>query len=329
VKGLFASVGRLASRPTGVTGRHRPFYFLNLVERLRGSMTLEATVAERITLITGASSGIGAATARRIGAAGGTVLLVARTSEKLEEVAAEVARAGGTAHAHPCDLSDLDDIERLADEVLARHGRVDILVNNAGHSIRRSIDLSYERIHDFERTMRLNYLAPVRLILALLPGMRERGFGHIVNVSSAGVQTRTPRFSAYVGSKAALDAFTECIAAEVGPDGVRLTTVHMPLVRTPMIEPTTIYRSFPAITPDEAAERIADGIVYKPNRIGTPVGNLAAVTNALSPTTLDIVRSAGYQLFPDSAAASGKDGDDEEISGAGEVFARILRGVHW
>ena len=208
-------------------------------------------------MITGASSGIGKSAALKVGEAAGTVLLVARTPEKLEETRDEIEEAGGTAHIHRCDLSDLEDIERMADEVLAEHGRVDILVNNAGRSIRRSVALSYDRFHDYERTMQLNYFGALKLIMKLLPGMRERKFGHIINISSIGVQTNTPRFSAYVASKAALDAFSRCIGSEVIDDGVHITTIHMPLVRTPMIAPTKMYDAFPTISPDEAAEMIS------------------------------------------------------------------------
>ena len=169
-----------------------------------------------MVLITGASSGIGKATAIKCGEAGAEVLLVARTPEKLEETKAEIEEGGGKAHIHQCDLSDLDDVERMAKEVLDQHERVDVLVNNAGRSIRRSVELSYERFHDFERTMQLNYFGALRLILSLLPAMRKRSKGrkggHIINVSSIGVQTHTPRFSAYVASKAALDAWSRCVA---------------------------------------------------------------------------------------------------------------------
>jgi NAD(P)-dependent dehydrogenase (short-subunit alcohol dehydrogenase family) len=323
---------RVINRPTGIAGRYRPFYFLNYFDRARG-LTLENAVRDKVVMITGASSGIGEATALRLGAAGATVLLVARSADKLEALEARIAERGGDAAAHPADLSEIADIERMVAEALDRHGRVDVLVNNAGKSIRRSLDLSYDRFHDFERTMQLNYFGAVRLILALLPGMRERGFGHIVNVSSAGVQTRVPRFTGYVASKAALDAFSECAQAEVAHDGVRFTTIHMPLVRTPMIAPTKIYRSFPAIKPEEAADRIAQAIVYQPHRIGTPFGNMAALLNAASPTALEAVRNTGYRLFEDSRAARGQ-GDaagapQERVSPLGSAFARITRGVHW
>ncbi|MEO9140087.1 MAG: SDR family oxidoreductase, partial [Jatrophihabitans sp.] len=212
----------------------------------RKDKQLARSIKGKTVMITGASSGIGRATALRVGSAGAKVILVARGVEKLEQTRIEIEDLGGEAFVHRCDLSDLSDIERMAKEVLQEHGRVDILVNNAGRSIRRSIALSYDRMHDFERTMQLNYFGPVRLILSLLPIMRQtapdgRKGGHIINVSSIGVQANIPRFSAYVASKAALDAFSRCIASEVIDDGVHLSTIHMPLVRTPMIAPTKMY----------------------------------------------------------------------------------------
>ena len=224
-----------------------------------GNVSLEAAVRGRIVMVTGASSGIGKAAALKIADAGGTVLLVARTPEKLELTRDQILAGGGVAHIHQCDLSDFEDIDRMAEEVLAQHGHVDVLVNNAGRSIRRSIALSYDRPHDFERTVQLNYLGAVRLILKLLPVMRERKSGQIINISSIGVQTNMPRFSAYVASKSALDAFSRCIASEIIDDGVHITTINMPLVRTPMIAPTKMYDRFPTITPEEAADMITRG----------------------------------------------------------------------
>jgi short-subunit dehydrogenase len=296
--------------------------------------SLAGAVKDRVVLITGASSGIGRAAAVKIGEAGGIVLLVARTREKLEEVRDEIEALGGSAHVHPCDLSDLDDIDRMADEVLAQHGRVDVLVNNAGRSIRRSIALSYDRFHDFERTMQLNYFAPLRLILKLLPGMRERRGGQIVNVSTMGVQTHVPRFSAYVASKAALDEFSRSIASEIVHDDVYVTTVYMPLVRTPMIEPIEHYRYFPAISPEEAAGMICEAIVKRPKKVSTTVGRLSEVTYATVPRVQDAIANAGYKLFPDTSAARGGEKPEvteeaEEGSAEQRAFARATRGVHW
>ncbi|MBV9807437.1 MAG: SDR family NAD(P)-dependent oxidoreductase, partial [Solirubrobacterales bacterium] len=210
---------------------------------------LSDAVKHRTVMITGASSGIGKAAALEIGEAGGIILLVARRKDQLEEVKSEIESSGGTAHVHPADLTNMDDIDRMCAEVLEQHQTVDILVNNAGKSIRRSVDRAYERFHDYQRTMQLNYFAAVKLILDLLPTMRERKSGHIVNISTIGLQMNTPRFSAYVASKAALDAFSRSVGPEVIDDGVHITTVYMPLVRTPMIAPTKIYDRFPTLSP--------------------------------------------------------------------------------
>src|SRR5918911_86596 len=218
--------------------------------------SFEGAVNGRTVVITGASSGIGLAAARKIAAAGGVPLLVARPIDKLDEAKAEIEGEGGTAYAYSCDLSDLDAIDALVQRILGEHVAVDMLVNNAGRSIRRSMALSRDRFHDYERTMRLNYFGAIKLIMGLAPHMRERGGGHVVNISSIGVQTAPPRFSAYVASKAALDAWTRVVSSEVVGDGITFTTIHMPLVRTPMIAPTKIYDSFPTITPDEAADLV-------------------------------------------------------------------------
>jgi NAD(P)-dependent dehydrogenase (short-subunit alcohol dehydrogenase family) len=286
-------------------------------------------------LITGASSGIGRATALRVGAAGAKVLLVARSAEKLEQTRKEIEELGGVAYVHRCDLADMHDIERMGKEVLQEHGRVDILVNNAGRSIRRSIALSYDRFHDFERTMQLNYFGAVRLILVLLPVMRmaspdgRRG-GQIINVSSIGVQTNVPRFSAYVASKAALDAFSRCIASEVIDDGVHITTVHMPLVRTPMIAPTSLYDRFPTMTPAEAADLICSAMIRKPKKVGTTLGNIGELAYAVAPRGVDVVLNYAYKMFPDSnAARGGPQGRREQATSESVAFAHILRGVHW
>jgi NAD(P)-dependent dehydrogenase (short-subunit alcohol dehydrogenase family) len=291
------SAPRLLGRAGGlfVEAPHLPGRLLRGLRR----DTLERAVAGRVVMVTGASSGIGRASAVRLAAAGATVLLVARGRDALDEVRAEIAAAGGDAHVHPCDLSDLDAVGRLATEVLERHGRVDVLVNNAGRSIRRSIADSTDRMHDFERTMQLNYFGAVRLILALLPGMRVRGDGHIVNISTAGVQFGAPRYSAYIASKAALDAFSRCIAAEVHGDGVRITTVHMWLVRTPMIEPAGgVYDGMPGLSPEQAAELVADAIVHRPRRVATPLGNVAEVVHAVAPGAFDRLLRGGYRLLP-------------------------------
>jgi NAD(P)-dependent dehydrogenase (short-subunit alcohol dehydrogenase family) len=293
----------LLYRPTGIFGRHAPFYPLNLLDWAR-SPSLEDAVEGAVVLVTGASSGIGRATAVKLGEAGATVLLVARGEQELREVAEEIERGGGSAQVHPCDLSDIGAIERLAAVVLERHDRVDVLVNNAGRSIRRSVELSYDRFHDFERTMQLNYFGAVRLILALLPAMRERGSGQVINVTTTGVQARVPRFAAYTASKTALDGFTDVVAAEAAGDGVRFTKIEMPLVRTPMIEPSKgAYRSMPSISAEQAADWVAKAVIYRPRRIGTPVSDIAGVLNVFAPALIELMRRVGYRIASDSRAA--------------------------
>ena len=213
--------------------------------------------------------------------------------------------------------------------ILADHPAIDILVNNAGRSIRRSIALSYDRFHDFERTIQLNYLGTIKLIVGLLPHMRERRSGLIVNVSSIGVQTSPPRFSAYVASKAALDAWTRVVGSECIGDNVHFTTIHMPLVRTPMIAPTKIYDSFPTISPDEAADLICEAIRSKPKQINTRLGTFGEVSYALFPKAVDQILSAAYKVFPDSAAAKGTQDPDERASTEQVALAHLMRGVHW
>jgi NAD(P)-dependent dehydrogenase (short-subunit alcohol dehydrogenase family) len=303
----------------------------NLDPDLFKDRTLSAAVRGKVVLITGASSGIGKATAVKVADAGGTVLLVARSMEKLEETKREIETAGGIAHIHRCDMSDPDDVVRMAEEVLAYHGQVDILVNNAGRSIRRSVGLSYDRFHDYERTMQVNYFGAVRLILALLPSMRARKSGHIIDVSSIGTQTNPPRFSAYVASKAALDAFGRVIASEVIDDGVHITTIHMPLVRTPMIAPTRMYDMFPAITPEEAADMIAGAMVRRPKKVATRLGTFGELVYAIAPGLSDRLLNTAYKLFPESQAAKGKgeQAPDKAPTTEAVAFAHVMKGVHW
>jgi NAD(P)-dependent dehydrogenase (short-subunit alcohol dehydrogenase family) len=290
--------------------------------------TLRGQIANKIALVTGASSGIGKALAIRLADAGAKVLLVARSREKLEEVQQIIDARGGESIVHTCDLTIEEDVDRLVREVLADHGHVDLLVNNAGRSIRRGVSHSYDRYHDFQRTMAINYFGSLKLILGFLPVMRARKEGQIINVSSIGVQTNAPRFSAYVASKAALDAFSRSIASEVVADGVCITTVYMPLVRTPMIAPTRIYDAFPTRSPDEAVDMIVDGIVNRRKRVATRLGVFGEVSYAIAPKIIDRILNTGYRLFPDSS----RDRHDEEHHPPGPeavAFAHILQGIHW
>ncbi|MDV6014660.1 SDR family NAD(P)-dependent oxidoreductase [Haloechinothrix sp. LS1_15] len=229
---------------------------------------LRAAVAGKTVLVTGASYGLGAATARRLGAAGATVVLLARTEHALEETARAVREAGGFAHPYPVDLSDPAAVEPVAADIIDRHGPVDVLVNNAGKSIRRSIADSTGRFGDFERTIGVNYLGPVRLMLALLPAMRERGSGHLVNISTIGVRIPPgPRWAAYQASKSAFDVFFRSTAAEAAADGVTASSVYMALIRTRMSAPTAIFDNLPGLSADEAAGIVCRAIVSRPAKI--------------------------------------------------------------
>jgi NAD(P)-dependent dehydrogenase (short-subunit alcohol dehydrogenase family) len=297
---------------------------------LHEDRSLDSAVNGRTVLITGASSGIGRAAAIKIARAGGIPLLVARRADKLEELRAEIQAAGGSAYVYTADMSDPESVEAMVAQVFADHPAIDVVVNNAGRSIRRSVALSYDRFHDFERTVQLNYLGAVKLILLVLPHMRKRKRGHIVNISSIGVQTNPPRFSAYVASKAALDAFTRVIASETIADRVTFTTIHMPLVRTPMIAPTKLYDAFPAITPDQAADLICEAIRSHPKQINTRLGRFAEVLYALNPKAVDQLLHLAYRLFPDSAAARGEGGGPpEKATNEQLALARLTPGVHW
>jgi NAD(P)-dependent dehydrogenase (short-subunit alcohol dehydrogenase family) len=293
--------------------------------------SLSGRVRDRIVVITGGSSGIGKAAALKVAAAGGKVVICARGAEELEATKKEIESAGGTCHTYVADLADLNSCDAFVKRVLEDHGGIDILVNNAGRSIRRAISASYDRFHDFERTMQLNYFGALRLIMGVLPGMAERQRGHIVNISSIGVLTNSPRFSAYVASKAALDAFSRCAQAEYSDNGVSFTTINMPLVKTPMIAPTKMYESVPTLTPEEAADIIVEAIIEQPVRIATRLGTFAQIFYALAPRVYEIVMNTAFRLFPDSSAAKGMKGRGELEGPTSEqiAFASLMRGVHW
>jgi NAD(P)-dependent dehydrogenase (short-subunit alcohol dehydrogenase family) len=283
-------------------------------------------------LVTGGSSGIGKAAALKIAVAGARVLICARNEEELAAAQREISEAGGICHSYIADLSEEKSCADLVQRIIDEHGGVDILINNAGRSIRRSIALSYDRFHDFERTMQLNYFGSLRLIMGFLPGMTERHRGHIINISSIGVLTNAPRFSAYVASKAALDAFSRCAQAEFSDNGIHFTTVNMPLVKTPMIAPTKMYEAVPTLTPDEAADLIVEAIVERPVRLATRLGTFAQIFYAVAPRAYEILMNTAFRLFPDSPAAKGMKGRGEiEAQPTSEqvAFASLMRGVHW
>ena len=292
--------------------------------------SLEGNVSGKIVLITGASSGIGKVSALRLAEAGGHVLLVARSAEKLEETAAEIAELGGMATIYQADVSNLEDCDRLVAEVLANHGFVDILINNAGRSIRRSLELSYDRFHDFERTMQINYFGAVRLTMGLLPSMSKNKKGHIINMSSISALTPSPRFSAYVASKSALDAWTRAAAVEYSDRNVRFTTINMPLVRTPMISATSVYDSMPVLSPDEAADMVVDAVINKPKRIATQMGIFLQVMTAVAPKFSEVMMNTVFRMFGDSAAAKGETQTGKvEASNEQVALASLMKGVHF
>ena len=277
-------------------------------------------------IVTGASSGIGLTVSKYLAQAGAHVLLLARTKDKLDEVKAEIEAEGGKASVFPCDLNDMESIDAVSKEILASVDHIDILINNAGRSIRRAVHESVDRFHDFERTMQLNYFGAVRLVLNLLPHMMQRKDGQIINISSIGVLANATRFSAYVASKAALDAFSRCLSAEVHSHKIAITSIYMPLVRTPMIAPTKMYKYVPTLSPEEAADLIATAIVKRPKKIATNLGRIASITYTIAPDINNILMSIGFNLFPSSTASIG---EQEKLTSIQRAYARLFPGEHW
>jgi NAD(P)-dependent dehydrogenase (short-subunit alcohol dehydrogenase family) len=293
--------------------------------------SLAGKVKGKVIVITGGTSGIGEATAYKMAEAGAQVVVVARDPAKAAPVMAKIAAMGGTGRFVACDLAEPADCDRLVATVLKEFGRCDYLVNNAGRSIRRGIASSFDRYHDFERTMQLNYFGSLRLIMGFLPAMMKQNRGHIINISSIGVLTQAPRFSAYVASKAALDAFTGCAASEFNDNNIAFTTINMPLVKTPMIAPTKLYNHVPTLTPEQAADLVVEAIVYKPVRIATRLGVFGALLHAVAPKATQIILNTAFRMFPDSTAAQGRKegGKDVELSPEQVAFAQITQGIHW
>ena len=283
-------------------------------------------VQGKIALITGASSGIGLTVAKRLAAAGAHVLLVSRTEETLKEVQAEIQADGGQASVFPCDLNDMNSIDEVSKQILASVDHIDILINNAGRSIRRAVHESVDRFHDFERTMQLNYFGAVRLVLNILPQMMHRKDGQIINISSIGVLANATRFSAYVASKAALDAFSRCLSAEVHSHKIAITSVYMPLVRTPMIAPTKMYKYVPTLSPEQAADLVAYAILKRPKKVATHLGRLASITYSIAPEINNKLMSIGFNLFPSSSASVGK---QDKLNLVQRAYARLFPGEHW
>jgi thioester reductase-like protein/short-subunit dehydrogenase involved in D-alanine esterification of teichoic acids len=298
-------------------------------------------------IITGASSGIGRASAIAVAERGGCVFALARNAEALDELIADIRAAGGQAHAFTCDVTDSTSVEHTVKDILGRFDHVDYLVNNAGRSIRRSVINSTDRFHDYERVMAVNYFGAVRMVLALLPHWRERRFGHVVNVSSAGVQARNPKYSSYLPTKAALDAFADVVSTETLSDHITFTNIHMPLVRTPMIAPSRRLNPVPPISAEHAAAMVVRGLVEKPARIDTPLGTLADFGNYMTPKLSRRILHQLYLGYPDSAAARGveppapspsssrrpkrpaRSVGSLRVPGPVKRAVRLVPGVHW
>ena len=290
---------------------------------------VRAALKGKHVVITGASSGIGQVVALKVAQAGGIPVLVARGKDKLEETKATIERRGGTAYVFPCDLSDLEAIDSLCEQLSTELESVDFVINNAGRSIRRSLRLSHDRFHDFERTMQLNYFGAIRLVMGLIPAMKKAKGGHVVNISSIGVQTNPPRFSAYVASKSALDSWSNVVSSELVGDGISFTSIHMPLVRTPMIAPTKIYDKFPTISPAQAADLVITAMVERPHEINTMLGNIGAIAHTVAPKLAFRLLNMAYHVFPDSAAAKGEVASGGTRESEQIMLAKVFKGIHW
>jgi NAD(P)-dependent dehydrogenase (short-subunit alcohol dehydrogenase family) len=326
-----------ALKGSGIAVPHLDTYAANLWDYWERNLdpdlfidrSLSGRVGEKVVVVTGASSGIGKAAALKLAAAGAKVMLVARGEEKLVDTKKEIEAAGGKAWIYACDVSDMASCDALVAKVIKDHGSCDYLINNAGRSIRRGVLNSLDRFHDFERTMQLNYFGALRLIMGFVPGMVANKRGHIINISSIGVLSNAPRFSAYVASKSALDSFAACAASEFIDKGIDFTTINMPLVRTPMIAPTKMYENVPTLSPEEAADLIVEAIVYKPVRIATRLGVFGAVSHAIAPKLTQILLNTAFNMFPDSAAAAGKKEGETRLSAEQMAFAQLTQGIHW
>jgi NAD(P)-dependent dehydrogenase (short-subunit alcohol dehydrogenase family) len=291
--------------------------------------TLRGTVGGKVVLVTGGSSGIGLAAAHKFAEAGAVVVICGRDQDKLDEACKEATAKGYAFVAYPADIADMADCDRFVKLLIANHGGVDFLINNAGRSIRRAIESSYDRFHDYERTMQLNYFGCLRVTMGFLPGMVAKHKGHVVNISSIGVLTNAPRFSAYVASKSALDAWTRCASSEFADQGITFTTINMPLVRTPMIAPTKLYNNVPTLAPEEAADLIAQACIFKPVRIATRMGITGQLMHALVPRVAQIAMNTSFRMFPDSSAAKGDKSAKPQLSAEAVAMQQMMRGIHF
>jgi NAD(P)-dependent dehydrogenase (short-subunit alcohol dehydrogenase family) len=291
--------------------------------------SLKGTVAGKVVLVTGGSSGIGLAAAHKFAEAGAVTIICGRDQDKLDEACKEAKAKGYSFVAYSADIADMADCDRFTKLLNENHGGVDFLINNAGRSIRRAIESSYDRFHDYERTMQLNYFGCLRVTMGVLPGMVAKHRGHVVNISSIGVLTNAPRFSAYVASKAALDAWTRCASSEYADVGITFTTINMPLVRTPMIAPTKIYNNVPTLAPEEAADMVAQACISKPVRIATRLGIFGELLHALAPRIAQISMNTTFRMFPDSSAAKGDKAAKPQLSAEAVAMQQLMRGIHF
>ena len=290
--------------------------------------SLRGAVDGRVVVITGGSSGIGKATAFRVAEAGAITIIVARDMEKLEATRQEAKRRGLSIIAFSADISDPAGCAAVATKINAEYGGVDILINNAGRSIRRSIENTFDRLHDFDRMMRINYFGSINLTMGLLPNMMRRKRGHVITISSIGVLTNSPHFSAYVASKAALEAWMRCAASEFLDRDIAFTIINMPLVRTSMVAPTKLYEHVAMLTPERAAELVVEAIIHSPARIATRLGLLGQAVNIASPRIGQIIMNTAFRMFPDSGPAHGDNSGANALTADQAAFIQLLRGFH-
>ncbi len=326
---LLASAGIRVPRLEDYAWRLWDYWERHLDPDLLKSRSLREAVKDRTVLVTGGSSGIGRATALQLADAGAKILIVGRDPNKLARVRAEIEARGGRVATYSCDITDPEACEYFIAQVLKEHDCVDILINNAGRSIRRAIENTYDRFHDYERLMRINYFAAVRVTLGLLPAMVRQGAGHVISISSIGVLSNATRFAGYNASKAALEAFSRCAAGEYHKRGIRFTVINMPLVRTPMSAPTRLYEQFPLIQPERAADIICDAVIHKPQRTATRLGVLAQLLELIAPSINRAIMSEAFTMFPESEAAGGPPAPATPVSPEVVAFATLMRGIHW
>lgn len=325
---LLAPAGIRVPRLEEYAWRLWDYWERHLDPELFAGRNLSARLRGKTVLITGGSSGIGLATAKKLAPTGARLLIVGRDGEKLERATREIEALGGQIGTYACDIAEPEACDRLIARLRAEHGHIDVLINNAGRSIRRAVEHTYDRLHDYDRLMRINYFAAVRLTLGLLPGMVEHGMGHVISISSIGAITNAARFAAYNASKAALEAFTRCAAAEYADRNVSFTVVNMPLVRTPMVAPTKIYDRMHLLEPDQAAELVCDAIIRRPARLTTGLGTAAQLVEGLLPEFNTAFMSENFKMFPESEAAGGNRADGAQPTPEAAALAALMRGIH-